>query len=234
MTRTSAFLNEATKDYDDFSFLEIGVWYGQTLRETRASRCVGVDPNPLVNQSKLPDHAALITLPSDDYFKALDPSERFTGVFADGLHQFEQTFRDVANATNHLKGNGFILIDDVVPSSEAASLPDLKEAMTRAAEEGDFSGYWMGDVYKVVLLLSMSPNPLDYFTFEVEPGFFQTVLIPNEHTTHERLMELFDEQSASLKEESYGSVFASKAPGFLNLIPRSEAITLVRRRLGLE
>jgi len=40
---------------------------------------------------------------SDEFFSTLRPSKRYDVAFIDGLHTFEQTYRDVINTFAHLR-----------------------------------------------------------------------------------------------------------------------------------
>ena len=89
----------------------------------RARRRCGVDPNPLFDAVLLPRGATFAVMTSDEFFRTIRPSRRFNVAFLDGLHTFEQTYRDMINTFAHLT-NGVILIDDTVPVDEYSAIPD--------------------------------------------------------------------------------------------------------------
>jgi hypothetical protein len=123
--------------YECPSYLEIGVNRGDTFNNVAASIKVAVDPHLVCEQINRIDNGLYIrffSLTSDQYFgnvaHHLDLtdflSEHFFDViYIDGLHTFEQVFRDLLNSIARLNPKGVIIIDDVIPSSYHASLPDL-------------------------------------------------------------------------------------------------------------
>lgn len=134
------------------SYLEIGVQEGITFDAVDAHRKTAVDPRFLfeaVSDSTKRYHQ----VPSDVFFSSIAKDERFDVIFIDGLHTFEQTLRDFVNATSFLADDGYILIDDVKPSSFAASLRDSKKAQLVKLILGEKSGSWMGDVFRLVYFI---------------------------------------------------------------------------------
>lgn len=158
MLITGQIIQELLSLYDQPSYLEIGVFKGETFLPMRAARKVGVDPHFRFDVEAAragQPNAQFHTLSSDDYFgRVIDPAERFDVIFLDGLHTFGQTLRDFNNAIFHLQPNGVVLIDDVMPTSWAASLETQARAYAikdvLGARDG---GNWMGDVYKLVFFL---------------------------------------------------------------------------------
>jgi hypothetical protein len=77
---------------------------------------------------------------SDEFFATLRPSKRYDVAFIDGLHTFEQTYRDVINTFAHLR-SGVILIDDTVPSRRVLRDPRsrgvVSEHATRRGSKDD-------------------------------------------------------------------------------------------------
>jgi len=83
-------------------------------------------------------------------------------VFVDGLHLFEQAYRDVLGGLRGLRHGGLVIIDDTVPTDEYTSRRD-----PTATREG-LSSAWFGDVYKVVFLLSKFHPEVDFRTITGE------------------------------------------------------------------
>ena len=133
------------------NYLEIGVQRGFTLEAVGGWR-VGVDPYPLFNTSKLPRNLAFHTMSSRSYFDE-SPGERFDFVFLDGLHTFQETYLDFVDSLRILSRDGVILIDDVFPSDEPSSQPDIEIAAEQKAAHGIEHGRWYGDVWRLAYLL---------------------------------------------------------------------------------
>jgi hypothetical protein len=139
------------------AYLEIGVRRGVTFRDVRAGRKVAVDPELLldIGEARAANpNSTFHPVTSDAFFREHSQDERFDVIFLDGLHTFEQTLRDLLNATEVLKERGIVIIDDVIPSSYAASLPSIADAAVVKATLGDLDAAWMGDVYKLVWFIA--------------------------------------------------------------------------------
>jgi len=148
---------------DMASYLEVGVEYGLTFENIPLPLRVGVDPQPRFNLDELPAHVALYKGPSDDYFTQLDSREQFDVIFLDGLHTYQQTYRDLMNALRHCP-RGVILIDDVVPSDDVSAIPDLEASFAERQRRGLPGLPWHGDVFRVMLCVADHHLELDYVT----------------------------------------------------------------------
>jgi hypothetical protein len=115
--------------FDAPTYLEIGVCRGETFLEVTAARKIAVDVYfdfDFESSRKAQPECEFAQMSSDAFFA--DPSrdlERYDVVFIDGLHTFEQTLRDLINVVPRMSPLGVIIIDDVLPESYAASLPDI-------------------------------------------------------------------------------------------------------------
>jgi len=134
------------------NYLEIGLSAGKTFQNVKFMLRVGVDPHPLFALDKLPKQSTVFPITSDDFFAICEEST-FDLVFIDGLHTFEQTYRDLIHSLE-LCPTGLILIDDVVPSDEFSAMRDQMDSQA-LRKKADISGSsWHGDVFKVILCLS--------------------------------------------------------------------------------
>lgn len=145
--------------FSDPSYLEIGVDQGVTFDALTAARKVAVDPKfafDLAAAQADPDRttAEYHEMTSDDYFLQIRrPEDMFDLIFIDGLHTFDQTLKDLLNATAAVKPNGIIIVDDVIPNTYAASLPDLELSRRFWAATSNPDGSWMGDVFRLVFFV---------------------------------------------------------------------------------
>jgi hypothetical protein len=150
------------------AYLEIGVRRGDCFCEIDAWRKVAVDPQFHIGMHY---YWHLRNLFSAQYFECTSDVffgdkirecrvSQFDVVFVDGLHTFQQTFKDVQNSLRYLKAGGWILLHDCNPLSEIAAVPaesyiDAKKRFGLAESRGA----WNGDVWKtVVRLRSESPD----------------------------------------------------------------------------
>ena len=140
--------------FDDPEYLEVGVNKGETFSQIQSRTKTGVDPGFLfdVNEwSNNMPNAEFKEVTSDAFFATC--SKKFDVIYLDGLHTFEQTLRDFCNSISVLKPGGIILIDDTIPNSYHAAMPDLKKSLQVRKARNDTSGSWMGDVYRLVYFI---------------------------------------------------------------------------------
>ena len=130
--------NEAT------TYLEIGVRNpDHNFTHIKAKTKYSVDPG--VEFEKNPVD---FKLTSDEFFSQLDNGEilskdtRFDVIFIDGLHLAEQVDRDIENALNYIKEDGFIVLHDCNPPTEWHAREEYYYTLSPA------EGYWNGTTWK--------------------------------------------------------------------------------------
>jgi hypothetical protein len=159
--------------FTEACYLEIGVDQGASFKEIRAFKKVGVDPKfafDYKNEAADPG-VEFHEVTSDIYFTTIKKSsELFDVIFIDGLHTYDQCLRDLLNAISSLKPGGYIVVDDVIPSSYAASLPDLELMRRYISAINSTDGSWMGDVYRVVLFVQSFMPLFSYATVTENHG----------------------------------------------------------------
>ncbi len=111
---------------------------------------------------------------SDHYFTEIaNGSEPFDLIYLDGLHTFEQTFRDFCASLRYSHERTIWLVDDTMPVSFLASFRNPRLARWVRMRLGIKNKSWMGDVYKVVFAIHDFFPQFSYATLD-HPG--QTVL----------------------------------------------------------
>lgn len=160
------------KLHDNPTYLEIGVDTGVTFHALETRRKVAVDPHFKFAHAPSTEAVIYHEVPSDEYFgEHIAVGERFHVIYVDGLHTFEQTLRDLLNATEYLTDNGVIVVDDVVPSSFSASLPDLSDVLfVRSVMPSEQDMSYMGDVYKLVFFVQTFMQSWSYATIAENHG----------------------------------------------------------------
>lgn len=157
------------------TYLEIGVERGVTFEGIEIESRVAVDPEFLVDLETLRGSGAeAYEITSDEYFEGLDVDRAFDIVFIDGLHIFEQAYRDLTNALLHTHANSLIVLDDTVPSDAYSAEREHRLAVD--LRRGDLEvqvASWHGDVYKVVFAIHDFHPGLQYATI-TGPGKPQT------------------------------------------------------------
>lgn len=152
---------------DARSYLEIGVFRGVTFNAVEFQRKVAVDPNFQFDTEEFAaEGVAFHEMTSDEYFVTVAEPEPFDVIFLDGLHTFQQTFRDFC-ATQALAHSRTVwLIDDVVPVDLYSAWPDKTEAVAGRREAGGTSPAWHGDVFRVVFAIHDFFPVMTYRTIE--------------------------------------------------------------------
>jgi hypothetical protein len=149
LERLHRFLNPRT-------YFEIGTLDGQTLRLARCAS-VAVDPQFLIhdNVAEGKPFLCLHQISSDDFFREHNPTiifgRKIDLAFLDGLHLFEFLLRDFLNTERHCRNNSIIVMHDCIPTDiyMAARQKDVANELRPQHE-----GWWTGDVWKVVPILS--------------------------------------------------------------------------------
>jgi len=214
-------LNVLIRECHFRSYLEIGVFEGETFANVRARRRCGVDPNPLFDAVLLPRGATFAVMTSDEFFRAMRPSRRFNIAFLDGLHTFEQTYRDMISTFAHLT-NGVILIDDTVPIDEYSAIPD-QAASYRARELAGLEGRpWHGDVWRVVMMLDRHHPELEWRTI-IDEGNPQTLVWRRRRGA--TVVMASAEAIALTMLPSYDEEFAVGVPDYFVPMSESEALS---------
>lgn len=150
------------------TYLEIGVWHGDSLGLSR-TRTIGVDPAFRI-RSEL--HCDLRTFAdtSDDFFARPDAFEHFAGTpvdlaFIDGMHLSDYALRDFMNVEKHCARGSVVVFDDVLPRNH---LEGYRMRRTRS---------WAGDVYKVLDVLRRLRPDLVLLPLNTKPT--GTMLVTN-------------------------------------------------------
>lgn len=150
MTRTEI-INGLINKHGYENYLEIGVntpaQPGYNWEGVRVKNKIGVDPNV--------DTTYRMT--SDDFFEKITP-QLHDIVFVDGLHIFEQAYRDIINSLKCLSRNGTIVVHDCNPVTE------ITQRRERASDA------WHGDVWKAVVKLRMEEIGLTIHTVDTDEG----------------------------------------------------------------
>jgi hypothetical protein len=225
-TESSRLIKELllARDLKRISYLEIGVEFGATFKNIPAKHKIGVDPEPKM-KSPLKRDANLHVETSDNFF--LWNKTRFDAIFLDGLHTFEQTWRDLKNATKVCSPRGLIILDDTVPCDEFSGNPNALEAY-RLREEAGFANYgaWHGDVYKIILALAeLKLASFSYATITdlVNP---KTVLWMENELNWPELPEI---SKALIHDPGYLHLFGKGIPESFNPITQTDLFTLLTR-----
>ena len=220
MKSRSERLNQLATINQSSYYLEIGVAKGVTFNAINIKNKVAVDPKFKFNTNKYAnENIVFLEVTSDEFFRNYAKSfQVFDLIYLDGLHTFEQTFRDFCASLSLAHAKTIWLIDDTCPGSYAQAQPSLQNCakLTRISQEKP--GGWMGDVFKIVAAIH---DFFPQFSFATFPDHGQTVIWNqwredfqpkwNSLETISRLeyLDFVELQETLFKRESYENIFAS-------------------------
>jgi len=149
----SDIINSYIKKYNYTSYLEIGVntpaQPGYNWDNIIVKKKHGVDPAP--------ETKATFLVTSDEFFDT-HITEKYDIIFIDGLHLFEQVYKDITHSLKWLNQNGTIIVHDCNP---------IKEITQRRERASDT---WHGDVWKAILKLRTEDSNIEIFTVDTDEG----------------------------------------------------------------
>ncbi len=168
-------LNKLASINQSSRYLEIGVSKGFTFNAIEIDYKVAVDPKFKFDVEKYAsDQIVFLEVSSDNFFKShAKEFESFDLIYLDGLHTFEQTFRDFCASLALGHSKTIWLIDDTCPGSYAQAQSSLQRSrqIKKFARQKDSS--WMGDVFKVVAAIH---DFFPQYSFATFPDHGQTVV----------------------------------------------------------
>ena len=158
------------------NYLEIGVSQGRTLIPTRAKLKIGVDPKPKMPigaDLRSSESLVLYRMTSDEFFlraPSILQNKKIDVALVDGLHTYEQAYKDVLNCLDVLSPRGVIVMHDCSPPSARLATPasSISEALKTFPDDGDRR--WSGDVWKAVLLLRSLHTDIRTFVLDSDFG----------------------------------------------------------------
>lgn len=145
------------------SYLEIGVEHGKSLQFAQSfTKAIGIDPAFQLIYSQ-EAWVKLFRMPSDDFFIQYDLKEvlgekSVNLVFLDGLHTFDQTLKDFINIEHYSNSKTIVAIHDTFPVVPITASRERK------------TGFWLGDTWKVVLILKKLRPDLKIATLPTFPS----------------------------------------------------------------
>lgn len=150
------------------SYVEIGLGHGRSLALAGSNTVtIGIDPYQgaweKLNYVCPNGPATLFPLTSDDFFAHHDlrtviGQETFDLAFIDGLHLFEQALKDFINLERYAGKNSVILIHDCLPIAPIV------------AERERCTGFWTGDVWRIIPCLKAFRPDLEIVTIPTKPS----------------------------------------------------------------
>lgn len=136
------------------TYLEIGVRRpSDNFDQIQAEKKYSVDPGVEFNENPVD-----FKLTSDAFFEQLKAGQvlskdiQFDVIFIDGLHLADQVDRDIENALQFLKKDGFVVLHDCNPPTEWHAREEFYFDLTPARN------YWNGTTWKAFFKYRFNPN----------------------------------------------------------------------------
>jgi hypothetical protein len=150
-------IGDMSKNFRVENYLEIGVHAGRTFFSLDITNKVAVDPRFAFDTAKHQQEGVhFFQQSSDEFFAGLKthPVEApFDIIFIDGLHTFEQSFRDFENSLSFAHAGTIWILDDTVPCDAYSAVPDRALAYAYKKAVGVTDQSWHGDVFKTVFAI---------------------------------------------------------------------------------
>lgn len=213
------------------NYLEIGVSEGGTLLSEKLlaiKKKFGVDPNLKISTSLLAERNDINTynMTSDIFFASHSRTIPSIDIcFIDGLHTFEQVVKDLLGALTCMTPEGIIIIDDIKPLTIAQAEGDLYKAISLKSITGEESGWWMGDVYKIVPFVHVF---LLTHSYAIIPGDISQLIIWR--SSRGRLNQVYNASLSEISEMTF-SDFLVLQPVLYNSTEISDIIALIEKDL---
>ena len=166
MTHSARRLNKISELLGAKKYLEVGVEFGLTFFNVDIPNKVAVDPAFRFDINNMNMTGCEFHQVYSDEFFLNKSNSKFDLIFLDGLHQFEQTIRDLLNCLTLSHSKTVIIIDDVMPTDVFSSLRDHSEANKFRVLNGGNGSAWAGDVFKVIYFLHDFMPRYSYATFD--------------------------------------------------------------------
>ena len=145
--KRSEIINALIKKHNYKTYLEIGVSNLKNFNTVEITLKHGVDPNA----------ETTFTMTSNEFFEK-HIKMKYDIIFIDGLHIFEQAYKDIIDSLKWLSDDGAIVVHDCNPIRE---IDQRREGI---------SNMWNGDVWKAILKLRMEKPDLAICTVDTDYG----------------------------------------------------------------
>jgi hypothetical protein len=209
-------------------YLEVGVETGFTFFEVSAAAKTAVDPNfmfDLEEAKEVEPTSQFFPTTSDAYFRNHWNGQMFDLIFLDGLHTWDQTYRDFCNALLATHEHSVILLDDIFPNDVFSCNRDqLEGTMMRQLMLNSPVNAWHGDTYKIMPLIQTFHPSLNYCTIIGDDN--PQALVWRSTTSMECGFDIIQDQG-SMTMASLDYLWFLRNQNNFNLMEESEAIAMV-------
>lgn len=194
------FMGHISRARNSRRYLEVGVSHGYLMSQIYTDRAIGVDPyyQIIANVAKNKKIVTLIQEPSDTFFAEFNFNEICGAgpdlVFLDGMHTFEYLLRDFYNTEKISTDRTLIVMHDCLPLNAEMAERNMGKSIELGAST-PFSGYWTGDVWKIIPILRKHRRDLRITYVDCPPTGLVCIsnLNPSSTTLVENYYSIVDE-----------------------------------------
>jgi len=171
----NSIINHLIQKYNFKKYLEIGVYNCYHFDEVIIDEKYGVDPSPKTDDAVYKHWKNNIyQYTSEEFFKILDPSEKFDIIFIDGCLYEYNVMNDVIESLNHLNPNGIIVLHDCNPPNEFLQRDNYDDRYSNNKLVWNNRTYtdrhWNGKAWKVISKLRMTREDLEVYVVDSDWG----------------------------------------------------------------
>jgi hypothetical protein len=176
-------LNLITSKIKAKKYLEIGVDKGKVFLQVNVNKKLAVDPVLKIPFKKklsscIKDYHNIFNeyfeITSDKFFEIkqnhLEALSGIDLIFVDGLHAYEQAYRDVLNSLKYVSQKGIIIMHDCNPSTESEAKTECPPQNDSTSTEDKSGSLWCGDVWKTIVRLRSEQIDLNIFVLDCDFG----------------------------------------------------------------
>lgn len=148
--------------------------YSNSLCNDKADITISAKIDCQIPSSIKDGSAELYYLTSDLFFEqqaqTIFSKSSIDVALIDGLHTYEQSYKDVINTLNYMQPRGVILIHDCNPPTEIMALPASSWEDIKNRNIPGWDRRWCGDVWKSIVRLRATREDLKIFVLDCDYG----------------------------------------------------------------
>lgn len=189
------------------TYLEVGTETGASLAHVNCD-AIAVDPQFQLQFSATGNRnrTFFFQMPSDAFF-ASENAQALLGrpvdlVFLDGMHRFEFLLRDLIGAEAVCHPRSLILLHDCVPLNPRMA---LRQWLPGDPAETETTGYWTGDVWKMLPTLKKYRPDLRVHILDCPPTGLVAItrVDPASRTLSDNYYDIVDQHAAAIMDDDH-------------------------------
>ncbi len=170
------------------SYLEIGVREGDTFFNVDILHKTAVDPNFQFDpEEHKEENISFFPITSDEFFENFPEEQKkepynredsdftFDIIYIDGMHTYEQAYKDFTNSLRFSHEKTVWIFDDTLPWDPLSAYPNQETSLKYRKLMGLAGRQWHGDVFKAIVAIHEFNQDFSYAT-HIDSGNPQTIV----------------------------------------------------------